>query len=235
MLCCKVPKVFSGFKAAASRERSMHIIEGCSIVFTSAKKITLDSIVSVHQLHNTLCCFNNDITESIITPPASFFVRSRGKKHSVILRTQLTVRVHACIGELLSDMIKHVVNMTHTHGPSDTPASLTTHGTAGLHVVDAEVRPETSHSETGTTCRWKSSQCQVFPVWCPWLFSVYIDEKVKRRGGIAWLKVRGWWKTKNSKLQWKNRGKGSEWEIYIHTCGVDFWLSQPKSDLEPPT
>lgn len=25
--------------------------------------------------------------------------RSRGKKHSIILRTQLTVRVHACIGE----------------------------------------------------------------------------------------------------------------------------------------
>lgn len=25
--------------------------------------------------------------------------RSRGKKHSVVLRTQLTVRVHACIGE----------------------------------------------------------------------------------------------------------------------------------------
>lgn len=27
------------------------------------------------------------------------FHRSRGKKHSVVLRTQLTVRVHACIGE----------------------------------------------------------------------------------------------------------------------------------------
>lgn len=27
------------------------------------------------------------------------FLRSRGKKHSVVLRTQLTVRVHACIGE----------------------------------------------------------------------------------------------------------------------------------------
>lgn len=26
-------------------------------------------------------------------------LRSRGRKHSVILRTQLTVRVHACIGE----------------------------------------------------------------------------------------------------------------------------------------
>lgn len=39
------------------------------------------------------------IFESIIILFASFFVRSRGKKHSVILRTQLTVRVHACIGE----------------------------------------------------------------------------------------------------------------------------------------
>lgn len=107
--------------SSQSGEIYVLFVEGCSIAFTSAKKITLDCIVSVQQLHDPLCCFNKDITESIITLSASFFVRSRGKKHSVILRTQLTVRVHACIGELLCDMIMvmHVFNMrfaldTHT-------------------------------------------------------------------------------------------------------------------------
>lgn len=49
--------------------------------------------------NETISCFHKDFFELIRRLLASFFARSRGKKHSVILRTQLTVRVHACIGE----------------------------------------------------------------------------------------------------------------------------------------
>lgn len=49
----------------------------------------------------------------LFLPPLS--LRSRGKKHSVILRTQLTVRVHACIGEYCATCLCNTFLPGNTH------------------------------------------------------------------------------------------------------------------------
>lgn len=76
---------------------------------STAGPVILESIV---QLTRQDCfVFIKSFFEPTLALFASVFVRSRGKKHSVILRTQLTVRVHACIGECWGDMFMCVFNV----------------------------------------------------------------------------------------------------------------------------